>query len=441
MDRNTINDKYINNIIKDKGKYYNDYLKLVQRVTNSSAIYMGEPIPFLYNPMFFTEREIEDFDTITSTLMDILTKVINNYIEAPKYREKFGFSKTLEQLILIDPGYDYNVPMGRFDVFYKDKYSFKFCELNADGSSAMNETNVLERIFLESKGIKELKDKYQISYKEMVYKWVDESLKIFKEWSKADRKPNVGIVDFEGGKTLEEFKEFKKAYIAEGYRAEIIDPRQLKYIDGKLVFEDMEIDLVYRRLVTSDMMRRIDEIPDFIEAYKNKAACFIGPIRSQIIHNKIIFKVLHDEETLELLTDEEKKFIKNHIPYTEILTKDSPIYKEAIENKEKYVLKPSDLYASLGVYVGLDLSQEEWESKMEEALDKEYLLQEFVKPYTQKLIKFVDNGEITIEDYNHIIGIYMYGEKLAGFYTRVNKQNIISSLYDCYTIPNLIVSD
>jgi len=440
MNNSKINDKFIDIVCNNKEEYFNDYKKLIDMVSNSSAIYQGEPIPFLYHPLFITKKEIEDFKYITSTLMGILKKVIDNYIKSPAYRKKFGFSKTLEDLILIDPGYDYNIPMGRFDVFYNNSKEFKFCELNTDGSSAMNETNVLERLFLESKAIEKLKEKYEINYRELVYKWVDESIEVYNSWDKKrNRRPNVAILDFEGGKTVNEFMEFKKAYIERGYKAEIVDPRRVKYLDGKLFYKDMEIDLVYRRLVTSDLMKRIDEVPDFVEAYRNNAACFVGPIRSQIAHNKIIFKVLHDEDTLNILEDTERDFIKHHIPFTQAL-KDNKNYEEFLNNKDKYIIKPNDLYASKGVYAGADLSFEEWKLKLDECMDKDYLIQEFIKPYTQKFIKFSDDGEMEIKELKHIIGLYMYKEEFAGLYTRVSSSNIISSLYNCYTVPNLILN-
>ncbi|MDK2918366.1 MAG: hypothetical protein PWQ37_1099 [Candidatus Petromonas sp.] len=437
MFANDINEKYIEIVTSDREKYYEDYLKTKELVRNSSAIYEGKPVPFLYNPMFFTENEIESFDKATSTLMTILNKVIKKYTESPSFRRKFGYSKELEELILVDHEYGYNVPMARFDIFYDDDNNFKFCELNADGSSAMNETNVLERIFMETKAVEEIKKEYDLEYKELVYKWVKESIEIYRSWGGEKDNPNVAIVDFEGAKTINEFKEFQRAYIKWGCKAEIVDPRRLKYMDGKLYFGDMKIDLIYRRLVTGELMKKYDELGEFIKGYKNGAACFVGPIRSQIIHNKIIFKILHDEDTLSFLEDAEKEFVKRHIPYTAEFTDE--VYNNVLNNKEKYVLKPKDLYASKGVYLGIDLSQEEWKRKLEECLNNDYLVQEFVMPYEKKMVEFNDGGECNIFDFKHIIGLYMYKERFVGIYTRVSQNNIISSFHGCYTVPNLIV--
>lgn len=163
----------------------------------------------------------------------------------------------------------------------------------------MNEDNTLARILLESKAVKKMREKYDIEYFELIYKWVDESIDIFKKYNNAIARPNVAIVDFKESGTPYEFEEFKKAYIKRGYRAEIVDPRELKYIDGKLYYEDMNIDMIYRRIVTREFIEKSSEISDLIEGYRNGAVCMIGSMKSQIMHNKIIFKILYDEDTLE----------------------------------------------------------------------------------------------------------------------------------------------
>lgn len=431
------NDEYIN-IIKDNPKYYQeDYKLTMEKVANSSAQYKGKPVPFLYHPMFFTEKDVKDIEKIGDTMISITNKVTQRYIDHPEYRERFGYSKELEKLILIENGYDINVPIGRFDIFYKDYDDFKFCELNTDGSSAMNEDNTIAKILLETKSAEKMGKDYDLSYFELIDKWVDDSLEIFKKWNKDIKKPNVAIVDFKESGTSEEFKLFQKSYTKKGCNTIIADPRDLKYKDGSLYFEDFKIDLVYRRIVTFELIENINEIPDFIQAYKDGAFCCIGSIKSQIIHNKIIFKILHDEDTLAFLSEQEREYVKNHIPYTGEFRGEESVYKEVLNNKNKYIMKPLDLNASRGVYTGRDLTEKEWKDKLDESWNKDYIYQEFVNPYEREFVTFKDD-ELMIEEFGTIVGIFMYKEKFAGMYTRIGKENIISGLTSYYTAPNLM---
>jgi len=175
MNNDFIINKYIDIIKENETIYREDYEDCKIKIKNSTAIYKGKPIPFLYQPMIYSEEDIKSFEKLNDTLIKILNKVIERYVNDTEFRKRFGFSKELEELILIDPGYGVNVPIGRFDIFYKDKDNFKFCELNADGASAMNEDSVLNEILLESHAIKKLKEK------NVEIRGCDETLKICKD--------------------------------------------------------------------------------------------------------------------------------------------------------------------------------------------------------------------------------------------------------------------
>ncbi len=438
MDAEKLIKQYIEIVKSDEDRFYKDYLKVVEAVANSSAIYKGKPVPFLYQLMFFTREDIETFKKIGKTMISIANKLVKKYKESPDFRKKFGYSKLLEELILTDHGYDVNVPIGRFDIFYGGPNNFKFCELNTDGSSAMNEDNTIGRILLETESMKIMKEQYSISYFELIYKWVDESIKIFNKFNPNIEKPNVAIVDFVESGTPNEFEEFKKAYINRGYNAVIADPRDLKYINGSLYSGDFKIDLVYRRIVTRELIDRSDEIQDFINAYRDKAVCVIGPIKSQIMHNKIIFKILHEKDVQELFTEEERDYINKHVPYTNLFSGDRAVYDEVLNNKDKYILKPMDLYASKGVYAGRDFSSDEWKKRLDECWNKDYLYQEFCVPFTRDFVEFED-GKVKVSKFGHIIGLFMYNEELAGMYTRIGKNSIISGVTNYYTVPNVLV--
>lgn len=440
MNWKSINDEYIEMLKTDPEGYYEDYIETKEKVKNSTAIYKGEPIPFLYHPMFFTEEDIENFKKISDTLISITNKITEKYLVSSKFRDKFRYPKKLEELILIDNGYDINVPIGRFDLFYQDGENFKFCELNTDGSSAMNEDNTLARIILESKAMDDFGEEYKLLNLELIDRWVDDIVEIYRGWDKkGNEKPNIAIVDFIESGTSEEFKVFKSAFEKKGYKVIIEDPRNLEYKDDGLYSGDFKIDLVYRRIVTFELLDKWEEIPDFIEAYREGAFCSVGSIKSQIMHNKIIFKILHDKETLEFLSEDEKQFVEKHIPYTGLFTGSQKVYERVLKYKDRYIMKPLDLNASRGVYAGRDMDQEEWEKRLKESFNKDYIYQEFFTPFNRNHAVFND-GELNIEEFGSILGLFLYSEKFAGLYTRVGKESIISGLTSYHTLPNIIVS-
>lgn len=438
MDEGLINDEYINLIISNQEKYNQDYHNTMDKVRNSKAKYKGEPIPTIYHPMFITDNNIDDFNKIGGTMISITNKITDKYIEDKEFRRKFAFPQLVEDLIEVDNGYDIHVPIGRFDLFYKNYENFMFCELNTDGSSAMNEDNVLSKIMLESKVLRDFSSKYKLDFFELFDTWVDESIKIYKKYDPSNKNPNIAIVDFVESGTSNEFEEFKQRYINKGYNCIIADPRDLEYRDGKLYHQNYRIDLVYRRIVTFELINKADQIPDFIKAYKDRAFCCIGSIRSQVIHNKIFFKILHDKDTLEYLNEEEEEFVRKHIPYTGIFGGSRHVFDNVLSNKDKYIMKPMDLNASQGVYTGRDMSQREWEKRLEESWDNDYLYQEYFDPFTRDFLLF-EEDKFEVESFGIITGLYMYNEKLAGVYSRIGQKSIIAGVTDYYTLPNIFI--
>ena len=440
MDANILNKEYIDMIKNHESRYIEDYKATMEKVEKSDAKYKGRSIPTLYHPMFVSKEDVDNFGMIGKKMMDISNKLTDRFIEDKDFRKKFGFPEFIEELIEIDHGYNQNIPIGRFDIFYKDRDNFKFCELNTDGSSAMNEDNTLSRIMLESLAIKDFAKEKNISYFELFNTWVEESIEIYKRTKDPKEKPNVAIVDFEESGTSMEFLEFQKAYRNAGYRCEIEDPRVLEYKDGKLFFKDYRIDMVYRRIVSYELIEKRQEIEAFIDAYRDKAFVCIGSIRSQVIHNKIFFKILHDKDTLEYLNEEERNFVKEHIPYTGLFAGEKEVFQKVLEAKNDYIMKPMDLNASQGVFVGRDFTMEAWKERLEEAFDKDYIYQEYFDPFQRDFILKTDEG-FQRDSFMTTIGLFMYNEKLKGLYTRIGQETIISGMVKYFTLPTLLVEE
>ncbi|MBS4039814.1 MAG: glutathionylspermidine synthase family protein, partial [Flavobacteriales bacterium] len=429
--------------IQSNNELYSDsYKKVAEAVANSTAQYKGKPVEFLYQPMFLTETDYQRFDSLTAELYKILNKVIQHYIMDADFRKHFGFSPLLEELILKDPGYSTDVPIGRFDIFYHyDTGSFQFCELNADGSSGMVEQQEIARVFRNSAAIREYEGEYSIRDFELFDSWVKILQRKYKEFSKRSEKPQVAIVDWLQADPPSEFVEFQKAFEKDGCKTIIVDPRWLEYREGKLYYKDFRIDCIYRRAVTWEIIEGAEAVRPFIEAYLAGDVCVVGPLRSQIIHNKIIFALLHDEVKTPFLTEADREFIKSHIPYTAIFDiSDDHQVNYAIANKDLLVLKPMDKYASKGVRIGEDYSTEEWIKIIDEEAKEEYLLQEFCRVPKVKMAFFNEEHQVEFKESNYIIGLFMYDGRLQGVYTRTGTKNIIGSIVECYTVPNFVFS-
>lgn len=414
----------------------------VEYIRNSTAKYHGRCVRTCYLPKVFTQTEVEKFREIIKVLYGIFDKVIAEYRRNPEYRKLFGFEKELEELILRKPLYPCNLPMARIDLFYReDTGEFKFCEFNTDGASAMNEDRELNIAVKKTDAYQKMAGRYSCTSFELFDSWAKTVGEIYAQYEKKKEHPHIAIVDFMEYATVNEFTEFQKAFERAGYTAEICEIQELRYEDGKLLSpQGKQIDLVYRRAVTSDIMKNKEKIRPFLQAVKEDAVCLLGDFLTQIVHNKILFQVLYHDLTKKLLTDEELSFVDGHIPKT-YHKKDMPDFPERLlQNKNGWILKPEDSYGSQGVYAGVEYDGEEWEKIVRKLPYEHYIIQEFYLPYQQENIELVD-GEMKTGKYFHLTGLFVYAGKMQGIYSRVSRTEIISTQYSEMSLPTVIFGE
>lgn len=419
-----------------------DAKKEQKYIKSSTAQCHGYFVHTLFIPKMFSEEMADFFRKSAQTMYKILEKVITRYEQDEEYRKLFGFSKELEELILRKKQYDCLLPVARIDIFFNERdNTFKYCEFNADGASAMNEDRELNIALSNTTAFKRFSQKYNVRTNELFYSWAEEFIKIYKSSRNAKENPHVAIVDFLNNERNYEFEQFQKTFCDMGISCEICEITKLRYEEGKLIGESgKQIDAIYRRAVTCDIMQNYDRVIPFINAAKDNAVCLIGDFRTQIIHNKIVFEILHRKETFEFLTDEEIAYIKEHIPHTEKLTKEAVEKNNVLAQKDKWVIKPEDSYASKGVYAGVEFEDDnEWAQKVEENIGKSYLLQEYCTPFESENIDLLLDENAEFRKYSNITGLFMYGGSLKGVYSRIAKNSIISTQYSEMSLPTIIV--
>jgi len=428
----TARTRYEENVIS--GRAAVDYMG------TSTAIYKGVPVACLYLPKIFSKSMWERLNKASDTVCSILDKVIARYLEEPSYRKLFPFSKELERLILTEAGYPRLLPIARIDIFLNEKDgSFQFCEFNADGASAMNEDREINNALRHSDAYKKMSEKYTITSFEYFDSWVREFADIYNGYNKKVESPRIIITDFIEGAVANEFIEFKKAFIKAGYDADICDIRDLVFTDGALKTPDgKKVDAVYRRAVTRDIMEKINDVGAFIQAVESGAVCIIGHFRTQIIHTKAIFMILRLPETLQFLTEYEKAYVLEHIPETLPLAEGAFDMDDVLKNKEKWIIKPEDLYGSRGVYAGVDTESAAWEKAVSEAVGTGYMLQRYCPPYKSENLDFNTEERPDFAMYNNITGMFVYNGKLQGLYSRAGLEGTISSFTKGKTLASVL---
>ena len=396
-------------------------LKIRDILADSPVNYNGVFDKTVHIPKVYDKETIDRFQEIAGMTHRIFEKVIDAYQTDPEYRKLFPFSKELEELMCLPIPYDSKLPMARFDLFYyEDTGDFKFCEINTDGTAAMVRDLEYRKAIVHNPAHQAVLEQYDLQPFEVFDSWVKTFLELYKTYPKHVETPNVAIIDILDNATMGDFEEFQRRFRAAGVECEIVDVRDLQYHDNALWSPSgMKVDAIYRRAVTADIMEHYDECADFIAAARNDDVFFAGAFATQVIHNKWLFYVLHRPESRAFLTDEEWAFVKAHVPETVELSEEYISLETVQANKDKYMLKPMDAYASKGVYVsGRECTQEEWEKAAAELYGTGMICQEYCEQYLTENIDFAW-GDGTWHPYINMPGLYTYCGVFHGFLMRM----------------------
>ena len=429
----------------DKTQAAADFSRVWALIQENDLSYKGVHVRSLAIPKLITAASYDEICRFIDALYKIFDRVIEQYFADADYRALFDFPAALEALILsadlAGSGGPPHIPMARIDFFLDEETgAIKMCEINTDGTSAMNEDRLLGEFLAESSAFQRfIKDRPHRRF-ELFDSWVREFLAAWRKKTGRTREdlPRVAIADFLNVGYVTEFEVFKTTFLRQGMECEICDIRELTYDGNTLRSKSgMAIDAIYRRAVTSDIMAAYDEIGPFIQAAKDGAVCLIGDFLTQIVHNKRFFYILYHPLTDDILTGEQRAFIRRHFPPTYPLTAQTLAEQPIFAQRADWIIKPCDSYGAKGFYAGKNETDERWIKLCEGHLAKDYIVQRFQTPYKSPNIDFLASEKV--HKYANLTGIYCYNGRPYGVYSRLAGGEIISTQYDEKTVATVLL--
>ena len=203
-------------------------------------------------------------------------------------------------------------------------------------------------------------------------------------------KPRIAILEFRPSfaTTTSEFELFRDFFRQEGYEAEMVSPDQLEFKNDVLRRGNFEIDLVYRRVSVQEFLQRFDLSHPLVQAYRARKVCIANSFRSELAHKKAMFALLTDEEVTAKFPAAERKAIRDHVPWTRLVSTvkttyhgkkiDLPEY--ILKHRERLVLKPNDDYTGQGSFFGWEMNDASWDRALRQAVRLPYVVQEKIEP-------------------------------------------------------------
>lgn len=349
--------------------------------------YFGErPICTVLRPHFFLPWQWRYLKHETETILGAFGKLHTACLSDPALRKALDLEPWEEQLYTLNIGFEVPWTTARLDSFYHlDSGELRFIEYNAETPAGMGYEDQLAEAFLEIEPIKRLHEQYDIRNFHMRRSLLSALLEVWRQFG-GSGKPQIGIIDWADVPTLNEHDLIRQYCEAQGYATLMADPRALEYRDGHLWAGDFRIDLIYKRVLSSELIQRMGLDNPIVRAVRDGAVCMSNAFSAKLLAKKASFTLLSDERYAYLYSAPELAAIQAHIPWTRLVDeRRTQFHGEQIDllpfiadHRENLVLKPNDEYGGKGVVIGWETSSDEWRDALSNALREPYVVQERV---------------------------------------------------------------
>jgi hypothetical protein len=342
--------------------------------------------PFL-RPNFVTQRQYDNLVKSGESLLAAMDRMLQLVLASPQLLARMELLPAEKMLAAIDPGYQIPEVASKLDLQIHNG-TMRVVQYNAGSPAGLAYAEGLSNIFYDSPPVKEFRRKYNVTRVGGKKPFLGALLKAYKQFSGGNQKPSIAILEFRPANGPSEYELIRDYFRKEGYACEIVAPDQLEYRNRVLKTGSFEIDLVYRRISVQEFLVRFDLGHPLVQAYKDHAVCVINSFRSELAQKKAMFALLTDETLTGKFPANERKAIRDHVPWTRLVKPGKTAYRDGhidlidfiIHNRERLVLKPNDDITDEPSFFGWENDQNQWERAVRQAQRSPYVVQERVEP-------------------------------------------------------------
>ena len=347
-------------------------------------VFGDRPLCVAVRPNLISRAQYEDINASAEILYRAFARLERALLRDEAFRRELDLEPEEERLALADPGFSAASPSARLDGFVGGDGVIRYVEYNAESPAGMAYNDELVAVFETLPVMKAFKR----SFRARTVPTRGRQLAVMQRAHRArggDR-PAIAIVDWRGLPTLTEFEMFQRFFEEKGLRTIICAPEDLTFSRGRLRANGKAIDIVYRRVLTSELLARPDVAKALTSAYLAGKVTVVNSFRAKLLHKKMSLALLSDDRYEKLYTPAERRAIARHIPWTRKVREGHTTYGAKVidladfvlANRERLALKPNDEYGGKGIVLGWTVDQHDWEQAFLTALTSSYVVQERV---------------------------------------------------------------
>lgn len=373
------------------------------------------------------ERAIQAARGVHSALITLERTLLGD----SELRRELELEPEEERLALAETGHSHSSPSMRLDSFFGDEV--RYVECNAESPAGMAYEDMLASVFRELPVMRAFRRRYHARSLPVRTQMQSCLLRSFREWGQ-ERRPVLAIVDWPGLPTANEFTLFKEYFERHGLQTIICEPAELEFRRGRLHAGSIPVNLVYKRVLTSELLARPEAARGLVQAHLAGAVCVVNTFRGKLLHKKVSLALLSDERYQQLYSSAQRKAVARHVPWTRRLREGSSsaaqkpvkdLVQHVLKNRHKLVLKPNDEYGGKGVVLGWTVSDGQWESAVKEGLDRPSVVQEAV-PVPREPFPVVLDDSVQLLSLAVDMDPYLFHGRPGGMLTRLSSSELLN---------------
>lgn len=406
------------------------------RLQGDHGLYFGtRPVCTVLRPRFVTPAQYRFLHDRVNKLLPAFQIVHDRALGDPTFRRQLRLFDWEEELLAIDPGYPSAAPTSRLDCFFSDDQSLWFTEYNTETPAGAGYTDALTDVFLSLPVMQEFQRHYLTWSVPNRPGVLHALLDSYRRWrGNRNDPPRIAILDWREVPTFSEFVLLYDYFHSMGVEVRNVDPREVEYVDGRLMTGDYHITLIYKRVLLSELYQQGGLDHPVIRAAREGAVCLVNSFRCKILFKKASLAVLSDEHNQSLFDASAQEVIASHIPWTRVVEDRRTVYQGNSvdllpfirDHREHLVLKPNDEYGGRGIVLGWRATPEEWEATIALALREPHVVQDRIRLPFESYPSWED-GRLAFADRVLDTDPYVaFGSYMHGCLTRLSTDELVN---------------
>lgn len=394
----------------------------------------GAPLPTSIKPHFIRHSDNARWTSLLADLLVVLEKTAEQLRFDDEFRRNGPFTPDAWELLDIDPGYARPSVVCRPDLVW-DGERISLLEMNADSPAMMLYADALQDLQRELFPMSDVERDHRLSYDQRVPALLRALLATYREWGGTASSPVVAIIDWRGQKTSSEQEQLAARFTALGCPSFTCAPDELELRGGRLYGRGEAIDIVQRRLLFPEIVKRRAEVEPLITAYRERNVCVVNPLRSYLVGCKAILSELCMQQRTGKLSAAMQEVVAKVLPCT---ANARDFDQRELQDRSRWVLKPAFGSGGAGVVIGRYADQLTWDQALRATRSGDWIAQTYLPIPLYRVPLTTAAGHATTPLYANW-NPFFFGGVAAGGIARVSSDPVVGISARGALLPTIIV--